>query len=892
MTRRFAFSLFFLSGGLALLYEVIWLRLLVLVLGSTQFAITSVVTAFMAGLALGSFLFGRYIDRTRRNPLVVYAALEIGIALSALAVPYALEAFGALARATNLFGGSIALANIVRFLLALLVLLLPTTLMGGTLPVLTRFVTRREGEAASSLGTLYAINTLGAVVGTTITGLWLIPRLGVSATIWLAVAGNALLGALALVIARAGVAQDVEPAALPSAEKAGNTSARARRAEPSPTPLDPHVEPNRVALWAGGLSGLLSLVYEIAWTRVLTLILGSTVYAFTAMLATFLAGLAAGAFIGGWLAERLKSAQALLRALAVTIACGACMGYVSVLLFPRLPAAFARTFNAWGLASPGTVDSGARALQLVSIEFVFAFLVMFPATVCMGVVFPLVAWLWVGRRDLAGEAVGTVYGASTVGSILGSILCGFVILPLAGIQGGILIAVGAGLLLAAALTWTFAGWTRGRSAAATAAAAGLFAVFVLARPSWDPVVMNSGIYQYAPDLRDVSLSAEEFAAITHDKVEVVSYEEGLTANVLVGRNPTNGNVWLSINGKIDASTGGDLETQLLLGHLPMLFAPQRATPEERKAAVIGYATGITTGSVTRYRPGDVATVEIEGAVFRASKYFDAHNHNPLANPVVRPIVADGRTFLLADPTPYDVIVSEPSSPWMTIAANLFTREFFEIGRRRLAPGGIFCQWIQLYGLPQEDLKSLMRTFMTVFPNTAVFWGIPGQDIILLGSDAPIPVDLARIAETLRAPDVAADLARIHVRTPEDLLAYYITDDRGARAFVGDAPLNTDDNARIEFRAPLSMHTWADTLKENARALRALAVDPLTRVSGVPDNPVLKAASYVKIGESFYNRRMFDRAIGAVKRALELYPAPEGYERLAAYEKAAQAAGEE
>jgi spermidine synthase len=588
----------------------------------------------------------------------------------------------------------------------------------------------------------------------------------------------------------------------------------------------------------------------------------------------------------------LKSPQSILRALASTIACVALAGYVSVLLFPRLPAAFARTFNAWGLATPGAIDSGTRALQLVSIEFAFAFLVMFPAALCMGMVFPLVAWLWVGRRDVVGKAVGTVYGANTVGSIVGSIVGGFVIVPLAGLQGGILAAVGAGATLAAALTWTFQGWTRARSATVTGAAMAIFALLVGLRPSWDPVVMNSGIYQYAPDLRGVSLSAPEFSTITHDKVEVIDYEEGLTANVLVGRNPTNGNVWLSINGKIDASTTGDLETQLLLGHLPMLFAPKRAASGDRQAAVIGYATGITTGAVTRYKPGRVAAVEIEGAVFRASRHFDAFNYNALANPVVQPIVADGRTFLLADSNQYDVIVSEPSSPWMSMAANLFTREFFDIGRRRLAPGGVFCQWIQLYGLPQEDLKSLMKTFTEVFPKTVVFWGNPGQDIIILGSETAVPVDLSRLAESLRDPDVAADLARIGVKNAEDLLAYYVTDDQGARAFVGDAPLNTDDNARIEFRAPLSMHTWSDTLKINAQALRGLAVDPLTHVSGVPDDTVLLTASYVRLSEAFFNRRMFDRAIRAVKRGLELYPAQEGYDRLAAYEKAAQAAGAE
>lgn len=649
--RRLAFVLFFLSGGLALLYEVVWLRLLVLVFGSTQFAVTSVLTAVMAGLALGSLLFGRYVDSSRRNPLVLYAVLEVGIGLFAFAVPYLLDALSSLGLLiSNRFIPSFYVASLVRFLLSLLVLVVPTTLMGGTLPVLSRFVTRREEEIGAAVGSLYAINR---------------------------------------------------------------------------------------------------------------------------------------------------------------------------------------------------------------------------------------------RLEIVGKTVGTVYAADTVGTIFGAVLGGFVILPLAGLQGGILVAVGGGLLLAALLTWGFPGWTMIRRSAALAAAL-LFVTLVAARPAWDPLVMNSGIYQYAPDLRGVALTADEFASLTHDDVELVYYEEGMTANVVVGRTRSTGNLWISINGKIDASSNRDLETQLLLGHLPMLLGRGSAA-DARQAVVIGYATGITTGAVTRHNPARVVAVEIEAAVLRASAFFDAFNHQPLSNPRVQSVEADGRSFLLADPVRYDAIISEPSSPWMTVAANLFTREFFEIGRSRLAPGGIFCQWIQLYGLPLDELRSLVKTFAAVFPHVTIFWGIRDQDIIVLGSETPLQIDLRSVDAVLAQPEVAGDLARIGVRRVEDLLAYYLMDDAEVRAFVGAARLNTDDNALIEFRAPLTMHSWARTRDANARLLHALVGDPLSHASGLAVEPTLQAEVYTNLAQAFYSKRMFSRAADAMRRAQELHPTNERAARLASYEAAAMQA---
>jgi spermidine synthase len=882
--RRLTFVLFFLSGAVALVYEVVWLRLLVLILGSTHVAVTSVLTAFMAGLALGALAFGRYADRSGWHPLVLFGALEAGVGIFAFVVRFLLDASGPLGLFLADRDSPTAVISFIGFVVPLITLLPPTMLMGGTLPMLGRFLTRQTDAIGKSVGYLYAANTFGAVLGTAVAGFVLIPWLGVNDTITIAASVNFVLAGVSFLAARQ--AERVQSSvSLASDVKAVARVARPRRPKPDgtkkrgPTAAVTYV-PIRMALWATAASGFLAMVYEIAWTRVLVLILGSSVYAFTCMLATFLTGLAAGAALGARFADRLQTRQQLLRALAVTIALGALAGYATLLLLPTLPSAFASSFDKWGLGTTDASNEGSRLLRLLAVEFSYAFAVMFPATLFLGMVFPFAIRLWVGRLDVVARDVSTVYAANSGGTILGALAGGFAILPIAGLEGSIMLAVAGGLLLAAIVIGSLpaANWRR-RVAALTAAAA-LTGVLVTSRPPWDPMVMNSGIYQYAPNLRGVSLAEKEFASMVHEDSELLHYEEGLTANVVVGRQPSTGNIWMAINGKIDASSNKDLETQLLLGHLPMLVGGGSST--SRRVAVIGYASGITTGAVTRHDPAHVAAVEIEPAVLRASTFFDAFNHRPLTDPRVRAVETDGRRFLLAERTSYDVIISEPSSPWMTMAANLFTREFFEIGRRRLTPEGVFAQWLQLYGVTTDDLRSLMKTFATVFPHVSIFWTTPGQDMVLLGSVAPLPIDLGRLTSTIASPDVAQDLARINIRSASDLLVYHLIGDDQVRSFAGDATLNTDDNALIEFRAPLTMHAFTQTGAANTRALEELASDPLALASGLPGDTASKAGLYRNLGEAFARKKMASRAAGAFRRAQEIHPTEEGARLLLAH----------
>jgi spermidine synthase len=866
--RRILFILFFISGALSLVYEVVWLRLLILVFGSTHFAVTAVLTAFMAGLALGSLLLGRYSDRSGKHPLAIYGLLEIGIGLFAVLTPLLLGSLEPLAALIGRgSGGSYYVASAARFLCVMAVLILPTAMMGGTLPVLSRLAARNTGEIGWSVGALYGANTLGAVAGTALAGFVMMPQVGARATLILAALGNILIGLIALeMVRRWWLAGEPVPRPLQRSPLAATAPGR-----------------SAVLLLLIAGSGFIALVYEVAWTRVLSLVLGSSVYAFTCMLATFLAGLALGAGIGARIADRLSRRRAF-EFLAGALAAAALAGYATFRQLPSLPLAFANAFHGLGLASPEAGTSWGRALRLIGIEFLIAFAVMLPATIFMGMVFPLVIRLWAGSTEALGTSVGRVYAANTGGTILGSALSGFVILPVLGLRGGLLFAVAGGLALAAGAVWIIPGWKSVWKGLAAASAVAGAAILALSGPAWDPFVTNSGVFQYVDELEPSDLTVEGFSRAFHRNQELLYYEEGLISTVVVSRESSSGNVWLAVNGKIDAaSSGPDLATQLLLGHLPMLHLPDRDAGDPGPSVlVIGYASGITTGAVTRHDPARVIAAEIEPAVLRGSVHFDAFNHRPLEDSRVTVAEEDGRNFLLVSNELYDVIISEPSNPWMTVAANLFTREFFEIGKRRLSPGGIFCQWVPIYGLPPHLLKAIVRTFAAVFPHARVYEPGESTDIILLGSDRPLPVRLDTMGRRLAGAEVGEDLERIQLRTVQDLLTYHLMGDVEARAFAGEGPLNTDDNAMIEFAAPLTLH--AATRQENREDLRSHVDDPLVGARGLPAPPEERAALYTSLGEAFYSRGMTRRAFGALSRAQEIHPTPEQAALLSAYRR--------
>lgn len=574
------------------------------------------------------------------------------------------------------------------------------------------------------LAGLYAANTLGAVLGALAVPHVLLPAFGVRGA----------------ELAAAGVAGVVAWAAA--------TGPPLVRVEPAPTGAA-----GFTPVLVAAVAGLVSMALEVCWTRLGAVLLGPSVYTFAWVLAVFLAGVAAGAALG-----RRGAEQGTRGALAAGLGALGLCALLGGLCWSWAPLGLALSFEVLGGEGAGLV---ATAL---------AVLCMGGAPLASGFVFTRALALAEGQ---AGAAVGRVYGWNTLAGVVGSLGAGLWALPAWGVQG---------VLTAAALVAAGAAALVGRQPLWLLAAAGLWWV----QPAWDGKLYAVGVYHRVSDLADRSPEAVRRFADTG--WELLRYEDGRSASVAVGRSTRTGNTWLSLNGKVDASTGDDMPTQILSGQLPV-----RMARSPRRVLVVGLASGVTAGAVLA-EPGveSLVVAEIEPAVVRASRYFEPVNGRPLEDPRTLLVQDDARAVLLREPGRFDVIVSEPSNPWITGVSNLFTYEYWALGRDRLSPGGVFCQWVQLYGLHPDELRALVRTFTEVFPNTWLFETIPGADALLIGvhGDGQPPADLPL------GPSLG----------PE-----------GLRALGLGAPRNTDDRPVVELAAPRAMHLA--TGEANAALLR-------------------------------------------------------------------------
>ncbi|WP_447973838.1 fused MFS/spermidine synthase [Nitrospira sp. Kam-Ns4a] len=844
--RRLILVCFFLSGVSSLIYEVVWMRRLELVFGSTTVAISTIQAAFMGGLALGSWLIGRWSDRLQGACpaswlLIVYALLEWGIGLYALLLPSLFDRLPSLYRwFFGFFHLEVSALDPVQFILASLLLVISTMLMGGTFPLLACWTIQRTEGIGLTTGTLYAVNTGGAVAGAALAGFLLLPLLGLSRATVIAVGLNLGIGLVALLVARAQA----------SGRKA---CAASRPARGDSSPGRKTFLPLLAALMTAGTSGFVAMGYEVAWTRVLALVLGSSTYAFTIMLATFLTGLAAGSHVASRFVDRLR--RPLLVLAAVQAATGVAV-FVSQYAFSSLPTLFLQIFS-W---------VGHLWWLFLACQFGLAFLVMLGPTLALGGVFPLVVRLTGTSLNEIGESVGRVYAVNTVGAVLGAVAAAMWLIPRLGINSTVLLLLlanlGAGVLvlLVAECGITF------KLAGACLLSVGMVATVAWA-PAWKPLVMASGVYREAPALLKLYGSPHEALRMLKG-TEILYYKDGLTATVSVVEKPLLGetrHLALAINGKVDASTSADMATQILSGHLPLLLKPSAES-----VLVIGYASGMTVGSVLRHPVKEVTAVEIEPAVLEASHHFDEFNHQPLADPRVNLIVADARAYLGLTLDRFDVVISEPSNPWMSGPAKLFTEEFFRLGRDHLTPQGLFAQWLPLYGLTPEHVQALVRTFHAVFPSVLVFQTAPG-DLLLLGAVKPLRLDYQAAATRLAEPAVAADLQRTRTGDMSALLATFLLGDREVDRYVGAGVRNTDDNGLIEFAAPRSL--YLDTIPENRRALKRARGWVWNYLTNVGDTDKNWAAVLVGVARRALEYKDWDQAEAQAARALQLSPSP-------------------
>jgi spermidine synthase len=773
--QLWAYGLFVASGATGLIYEVTWFRNLSLIFGASFEATSIVLASYMAGLSLGGYSFGRIASRVAR-PLRLYGLLELGVGAFALVLP-------ALLRGVDSVYVSVAAGEedlgpalpAIRAVMAFAILVVPTFFMGATLPVVTRFLVRAEDEFGVRLSWLYGSNTFGAVLGTLLAGFVMIPALGVWQTQLCAVFINASIGIIALWV-------DRRLAPLPTQD-----SERAGAGEESSVAMN--ASERRVlelVFWGTAISGFASLALEVLWTRAISVTAGSSTYSFSIMLAAFLTGI----WLGSWLHALLPFRR---------FSIGVQFGVVTLMagLWSLLASTWIPLLPELGIElNLFLFDDLSRIRPLTTL--LLAYLIMLVPCLFIGIAFPLANQ---ARARLAigfARPVGDTLGLNTLGSISGSLLAGFVLIPFVGLQRSMLAASSlyiaySVIVLGASLA------TRDSSRAfALRAGAAFVAIFVLAlpflAPSWSNSVLggfsNNQLMQYvdAEGVVDVEIAI--------DRGTVQYYREGRGATVSVIEQ--DGYRSISVNGKIVASDDpADLRTQYMLAHIPILMHP-----DPRSALVVGMGAGTTLGAVMSHDGlEEVALAEIEEAVLGASPYFADANGRPLEDERLRVYLEDGRNFLKMTDRTFDVITADPIHPWTRGSGYLYTEEYYRLAASRLREGGIMCQWLPVADLTPEDFKSVVATFARVFPHT-LFWHSTAA--ILIGSEAPLSTTVEGLETRMSQPRVRRELESLGIDNPLSFLAELRLDDSQVRQYAGDAVINTDDNLYLEFSSPLAI----------------------------------------------------------------------------------------
>ncbi|QTA83080.1 Spermine/spermidine synthase domain-containing protein [Desulfonema limicola] len=757
-------ALFTLSGFCGIVYEVVWSRLAILIFGSTTYAVSSVLGVFFFGLAMGSWLCGKYIEKIK-NLIRFYSYLEFGIGAYAMIFLLLLSAVQALHSLVfpYLFENSILL-NLFRIFLSFILLLPPTLMMGATVPILGRALTRSPGFIGTDFGIVYAYNTFGAAFGSFSSAFILIPFFGLKVSIIIGAAINLLVGLGAFKLS----------------EKEYNIPEKTPVSDKSKI-IKLKISPAQAYSVIIGfmISGFLGLVYEVAWSRALILVFGTSVYAFATMLTTYLIGIALGSICMGRFADRIKNHFLWFSIVQIIIGISI---FITTPLIGKLPYFFVNHFKintSWN--------------NIIFTEFAVCFLIMIIPAFSSGMLFPLVTKIFMNQRKFKiGRTIADVYSFNTFGAIIGSFAAGFIFIPFIGIEktlllGAMINCAGASVLF----LFSDLDKKQGFIYSGMSMTFGICAFFFL--QTWNPLVMNSGVYLYSDNLAKMEKKIDTFAS----DYKMLFYREGPSATVSVLEKDNNR--FLRINGKTDGSnvTGqrNDNYTQTLLGLLPMIY-----NEKKEKALVIGVGTGITIGSLLDYPGVKVDCVEISQAVVEASRFFNDSNGNALDSPRTSTHILDGRTWLMSMPKKYDMIISEPSHPWQTGNANLFTTDFFDLSVKKLDKGGVFCQWLPYYRMDQEHFKILVNSFKNIF-NYVNAW-IIYTDVILIGSDSPLSIDYQLLEDFISADSIKNRLAGININSIPDLLSFFYLDTQGVNKFIDKTKtLNTDNNPVIEFSAP-------------------------------------------------------------------------------------------
>ncbi|HEN8704585.1 TPA: fused MFS/spermidine synthase [Pseudomonas putida] len=728
-------ALLFISGGAALIYQVLWVKQLSLVVGVEVYAITAGISAFFAGLAMGGLLFGRWADRLR-HPVRLYAGLELAVALLAVAATLGL------AQSAALFARLEASVGLLAWLLPLSLVGLPAFLMGGTLPVLVRALTPNGAQTGEAGGRLYAANTAGAICGTLLAAFVLLPLLGVTGAACVAGALN-LLAALG---AWSGRGRDER--ALPN----------------SATASLPRTPQARLAIALYCLAGGVALGYEVVWTQSIVQFMSTRAFAFSVVLATYLMGLVLGSALYARRADRIRDPWGLF---------GLLIAFAGLLALLQI-AGLGRWLVTWQtlLESHVLQLTGSQLAGMCARFAAAAVCVVFIPTTLLGAAFPLALRLAVDSGQV-GRDVGVVIALNTLGGIVGVMLTGFVLVPGIGLVRTLVVLACLAAAIGAVATWRGKAVHKGMRAAVLLVGGATLVTGALTPPE--------RLAQLLPGARSG---------------ELVFYQEGRGGTVAVVNQQRQGQAFnrLYIQG---VSNTGDAMPSLRYMRLQALLPLLIHRGEPRSALVIGFGTGITAGAMLRYSGLEHPVVaELLPQVLAAAPLFSG-NYDAVNDPRLDIRLRDGRRELLRNEQRYDVITLEPPPPSAAGVVNLYSRDFYQLAASRLQEHGLVAQWLPLPTQNDEDSRSLVRSFLDVFPHASL-WTTEFHEMLLIGSATPMVLDVPRIRQRFEQPQVSAALAQVGVSSVEALLATWVTDRQGLERYAGDAQPVTDDRPRIEY----------------------------------------------------------------------------------------------
>jgi len=815
------YIVFFISGFCGLCYEIIWGREFHLVLGHTTYAISAVLTAFMAGLALGSALLAGYIDRAK-EPAKIYARLEIGIGVFAIAFPFFMKAYKEvfIFAFPYISSGSAELA--FKFLSSLAMIIIPTTMMGATFPAMSRLVVKNFESRGKSAGLIYFLNSLGGAAGCILCGFYMLEEFGSELTMNIACAGNIACGTFMMLFSKAfDIADETHSPLLAS-----------NAAVLSDTPgvegsagliTDGGAFGSKAVFWLFMGAGFVSMLLEIAWTRVLVLILGSSTYSFSMMLFTFILFLAIGSLAAGSLVDRTRRPLALFGALELISALYILAG---VSLYDRLPVLFISMTSGGNIPYP--------LYQLAA--FTICAIVMAPPALMAGAAFPAavsaVRMSFNASDGLpgAGNAIGKLYSYNTFGCILGSFLTGLFILPAAGLRSTIALGSTALFFIAAA-----AFWAEKRDAFKNNDAFRKIAVILIFlispaaffTPEWDRKMLNVGSFY-----RKTRVSENDLRQLTASQQELY-YKEGVSATVSVSRNKNDGIIDLRINGKTDGSTlKGDMLTQYLIGVIPIL-----KTVSPKRVAVIGMGTGTTLAALCKFKEIEKITcIEISPEVVEAARCFTDIYKFYSNDKRVSIVINDARSFMLASPEKFDAIISEPSNPWIAGIGSLFTRDFFEVCKNKLNPGGVMLMWVQTYESSEEIYKLILRTYLAVFKDAELWSNFMGDVYaVSIPTEKPgkeLTNEISQYYKRIKDnPALFSTLQEYGVDNELTFASLFFMNNIQTRLYAGEGLQNTDAFQSIEFAAPRTLYSQSRVRMEYGVYLNNLNRIVSARIAG-------------------------------------------------------------